>query len=141
MARFEREKAHVMPLCGQPGFQLAARVSRIVAEDWLVSFQANRYWVPFSLVGKTVEVQRQGEEVHLFHRDQLVARHQLLAGKHRLAILPEHSPGAIVRNTRSRRSATLTHRLHPGVQPEVEIRDLEIYEQLGGHFATEEAAQ
>ncbi len=122
-----------MPLCGQPGFKLAARVSRIVAEDWLVSFQANRYSVPFGLVGKTVEVQRHGDdELHIFERGNLVARHALLPGKHRLAILPEHSPGAIARNARSRRLATYPHRLHPGVQPEVEIRDLEIYEQLVG---------
>lgn len=31
---------------------------RVVAEDWLVSIDANRYSVPFALIGKAVQVVR-----------------------------------------------------------------------------------
>lgn len=138
IVRFERERATLIPLAGQPGFQLAARVSRIVPNDWLVSFQTNRYSVPFQLIGQTVEVQRQGDEVVLLHRDRAVARHRLLAGKHQVHILPEHSPGAIARNARQRRS----HAPHAGPlsspHPEVEVRDLDIYEQLIGEQLAQE---
>ena len=129
--RFEREKGALIPLAGQPGFKLAAKVSRIVPDDWLVSFATNRYSVPFGLIGQSVQVQRQGEEVLVFHRQQLVARHPLLTGKHQVRIVPEHSPGAIARNARQRRS-----HLHTGapssVPCEVEVRDLNVYQQLVG---------
>lgn len=29
---------------------------RVVADDWLVSLDANRYSVPFALIGKTLQV-------------------------------------------------------------------------------------
>jgi transposase len=129
IARFEREKGALIALSGQPGFKLAAKVSRIVPEDWLVSFETNRYSVPFNLIGKSVEVQRQGEEVLIFQREELIARHPLLGGKHQVRIVPEHSPGAIARNARQRRS----HAAPSGAgsaHSEVQIRDLAIYEQL-----------
>jgi transposase len=43
VVRFEREKGHLLPLAGQPGLRLPAKLSRIVPEDWLVSFQTHRY--------------------------------------------------------------------------------------------------
>src|SRR5205814_301361 len=43
---------------GQPGFRLEASQPRRVAEDYLVSFETNRYSVPFTLIGQTVEVTR-----------------------------------------------------------------------------------
>jgi hypothetical protein len=141
IARFERERVHLIPLAGQPGFKLGTAVSRIVAEDWLVNFEANRYSVPFNLVGHTVQVQRQGEEVHIFAGSNLVARHRLIEAKHQVAILPEHSPGAIARNARTRRWAARTPSSRAGLPPEVEIRDLAIYERLLAQPATEEAAQ
>jgi hypothetical protein len=103
-----------------------------VPEDWLVSFQTNRYSVPFTLMGQIVEVQRQGEQVLIFHRKQLVASHPLLGGKHQVHLLPEHSPGAIARNQRSRRSQGLRAGTPQRGHPEVEVRDLALYEQLFG---------
>jgi hypothetical protein len=138
VVRFEREKGHLIPLAGQPGFRLAAKLSRIVPEDWLVSFQTNRYSVPFTLMGKTVQVQRQGEQVLIFHRERLVASHPLLGGRHQVHVLPEHSPGAIARNQRTLRSQGLHAGTSQGMPPEVEVRDLALYEQLIGQPQAEE---
>lgn len=130
LERFERERTHLIALAGQPGFALARSVSRIVAEDWLVSFEANRYSVPFRLIGQTVSVKREGEWLRIRHRDELVAEHPLAAGKHQVCILPEHSPGAAARNQRSRRPAPPAPGARAGLLPEVEIRDLALYESL-----------
>jgi hypothetical protein len=135
--RFERERKHLLALAGQPGFALARSVSRIVPGDWLVSFEANRYSVPFRLIGQTVSVKREGEWLRIRHRDELVAEHPLAAGKHQVRILPEHSPGAAARNQRTRRSVAV-----PGgreaLLPQVEVRDLALYEQLCAAAAPEE---
>jgi transposase len=134
--RFARERAALILTSGQPSFALAGRRSRIVASDYLVSFATNRYSVPCTLIGQTVELERQGGELLIYHRDRLVAQHPLAVGSHQLVIDPKHGPGALARNTRRRfASATGTRHLHL-VGEEVEIRDLVFYEQLaGGHAA------
>ncbi len=128
--RFIREQPTLVPTTTQPGFRLAARVPRIVAEDYLVSFETNRYSVPFPLIGQTVEVHRQDGQLQIFHRGQLVVTHAVLPGPHQLRILPEHGPGAIARTARHRPSTPTAG--HAAGYPEVEIRDLTIYETLSG---------
>jgi len=129
--RFVQEQPALIPTATQPSFRLAARYTRIVADDYLVSFETNRYSVPFTLIGQTVEVQARDGQVEIVHRGQLVATHPLLLGKYQLRILPEHGPGAIARTARQRLStpALLSTALQAR-DPEVEIRDLAIYDAL-----------
>lgn len=101
-----------------------------MAEDYLVSFDTNRYSVPFRLIGQRVEVHRRGDTVHIFHRDREVATHPVLPGTHQFHILPEHGPGACARTSRPRRSTWNDPAIRPGALPEVEVRDLACYEAL-----------
>ena len=136
--RFERECGQLVPLAGQRSFQREARVSRMVAEDYLVSFDTNRYSVPCRLIGQRVEVQRRGETVHIFHRDREVATHPVLPGRYQFHILPEHGPGAIARLPRQRRSTVSEPASRTASLAEVEIRDLACYEALCGNAAAQE---
>jgi len=120
----------LVPLAGQRGFQQEARVSRIVADDYLVSLATNRYSVPCRLIGQRVEVQRRGDTVHIFHRDQEVAAHPVLSGTYQFRILPEHGPGAIARTARQRQSTPTRSAGAAHTRPEVEVRDLACYEAL-----------
>ena len=88
--RFTREQPTLIATATQPSFRLAARVPRVVAEDYLVSFETNRYSVPFTLIGQTVEVLRRDSQLDIFHQGWLVVTHPLLAGQYQLRILPEH---------------------------------------------------
>jgi transposase len=129
--RFALEQPHLVPLCGQPGYQLEARFTRIVADDFLVSFETNRYSVPFTLIGQSVEVQRRAGEIQVFHTGRLIASHPELSGKYQVRVLPEHGPGALARNQR-RLGSTLPPSL-PSQGPwplQVEVRDLATYEAL-----------
>jgi hypothetical protein len=114
------------------------RVSRIVAEDYLVNVDTNRYSVPFCLIGQRVEAYRRGDTLHIFHRDHEVATHPVLPGRHQFRILPEHGPGAVARLPRQRRSTISEPSPCAGSLPEVEIRDLACYEALCGSDATHE---
>ncbi len=129
--RFRMEQAHLIPTAGQPPFRLEARQARIVASDYLVSFETNRYSVPFGLIGQTVEVRRSQGQLQFFHQSTRVAEHPELPGKYQLRILPEHGPGAIARTARRWRSTVPA----PGAAApfaEVEVRDLALYEALAG---------
>jgi hypothetical protein len=87
--------------------------------------------VPFTLIGQTVEITRRGGRLHIAQGGHLVAEHDELVGKYQMRILPEHGPGAIARTARRRRSALFSDSLGRGALPEVEVRDLAIYEALG----------
>ena len=129
--RFAQEQPCLVPTTSQPSFRLEAPLVRIVAEDYLVSVDTNRYSVPFSLIGQTVEIQRRAGTLRFRHRGALVAEHPECAGRHQLRILPEHGPGAIARTARYRRSTVPA--LHPiSVEPVVEVRDLDLYNALLG---------
>lgn len=84
-------------------------------------------------------MQRRGDTVPIFHRDQEIAPPPGLPGQHQFRILPEHGPGAIARITRQRRSTLSARTTRPGAFPEVEGRDLSCYEALGVSAAASEA--
>jgi hypothetical protein len=132
IARFAEERAVLMPIAGHGAFGENRRLARIVADDYLVSFQTNRYSVPFRLIGKTVEVVAVGDTVRIEHGGQAVAEHPRLAGKHQMRILPEHGPGPAARNARLRYAHPApVAELNRWVGPhEVEVRDLAVYEEI-----------
>ena len=105
-------------------------VDRVVAEDYLVSYRTNRYSVPFQPIGRTVNVRPREDRLEISHRGGLVAFHPLFDGKHQVRILPEHGPGAAVRNARQIRSTPLPSAHDSGDLPQVEVRDLAVYETL-----------
>jgi transposase len=131
--RFAREASALAATRGHPSFLQATRRSRIVAEDWLVAIDANRYSVPWRLIGKSVEVVRVGASWHILHQGRLVAEHPVLLGRHQLRVDPAHGPGAAARNVRKRFSdmASLPDG-EPAAHgaPGVEVRDLAVYDEI-----------
>ena len=132
--RFVREAPALTPLRARAGFLAAVPRLRVVAEDWLVSIDTNRYSVPWRLIGATVEVLRAGGNWQIRHRGELVAEHPVLPGRHALSVIPEHGPGATARNARTRYadSARLNGPAAEAAErfSVVEQRDLAVYEQM-----------
>ena len=131
--RFADEAAALVRTAGQPSFLAAMVRDRVVADDWLVSIDTNRYSVPCTLIGKTVQVVRVGGQWQISHQGKLVAEHPVLASRYELSVDPAHGPGAIARNAR-KRFATLAAPAPRAARPlpEVELRDLAVYEELFG---------
>lgn len=133
IVRFAREAPALTALAGRAGFLAAVPRSRVVASDWLVSIDANRYSVPWRLIGATVEVFRVGGQWQIRHRGAVVAEHPVLVGRYGLSVKPQHGPGALARNARTRYAE---HAARPVTGPgaaerfaTVEQRDLTVYEQ------------
>ncbi len=127
--RFADERGLLVPTGGHPAFRLEASQPRIVPSDYLVALDTNRYSVPFTLMGQTVEVRRRQGQVEIWHRHALVATHAELTGRYQIAIRPEHGPGPLARNARQRYGTPPPASL-PLPIPDVEIRDLGWYEAL-----------
>lgn len=126
--RFVTEAPSLIATTGHASFRHEAVQRRIVADDYLVSFETNRYSVPFRLIGQEIDVRRHHGQLELRHRGTLVATHPLLAGKYQVAILPEHGPGPIARRQRGIRSTPAP--AHPTPPAEVDVRDLRIYDDV-----------
>jgi Transposase and inactivated derivatives len=131
--RFAQERTHLLSTTSHPSFRLDARLTRTVADDYLVSVDTNRYSVPFILIGQSVEVVRRAGQLLIFHRHALVAEHAELQGRHQLRILPEHGPGASARTARRLRSTRPAWSTARPSLPDVEIRDLALYDALTGN--------
>jgi transposase len=128
--RFAEEARALVPTASQPSFLAAMVRERIVADDWLVSIDGNRYSVPFALIGKTVQVVRQGGSWVIRHRGAVVAEHPVLAGRAQLNVQPQHGPGAAARTARQHYSSPTLAATAVDLSREVEVRDLAIYERL-----------
>jgi hypothetical protein len=131
--RFAEEATALVPVAGQGSFLQAMLRERVVADDWLVSLEGNRYSVPFGLIGKTVQVVREGGAWVIRHQGRIVAEHAVLAGRARLSVRHEHGPGAAARNARQRYAEPCERPITArGVDAgrEVEVRDLAVYDQL-----------
>jgi hypothetical protein len=129
--RFAQEQPVLLPTTSQPSFRLEAPLARIVADDWLVSVDTNRYSVPFLPIGQAVEVHRRNGTLRILHRGAPVAEHPELGGKHQVRILPEHGPGASARTARRQHSTPAPARSAVSATV-VEIRDLAVYDALLG---------
>jgi transposase len=132
IVRFAREAQALTPLAGRAGFLAALPRSRVVASDWLVSIDANRYSVPWRLIGATVEVLRVGGHWQIRHRGAVVAEHPVLVGRYGLSVKPEHGPGAVARNARTRYGVRTVGQMPAAAErlAVVEQRDLGVYEQM-----------
>jgi transposase len=134
--RFTQEAAHLVPTRAQPSFLAAMVRERVVAEDWLVSIDGNRYSVPCRLIGQTVQVAREVDQWVIRHRGQVVAEHAVLEGRAQLAVNPKHGPGAASRNARQRYATPRQSTAADASRHEVEVRDLAFYEHLSTHGAS-----
>jgi hypothetical protein len=132
--RFGAEAPALTPLAARAGFLAAMPRVRVVASDWLVTIDTNRYSVPWRLIGATVEVLRVGGNWQIRHRGALLAEHAVLSGRHALSVKPEHGPGAVARNARTRYADTAKLLGRENLAGEhlavVEHRDLAVYEQM-----------
>lgn len=139
IVRFAEEAAHLVPTAAQASFLTAMVRERVVAEDWLVSIDGNRYSVPCRLIGKTVQVVREADRWVIRHRGQVVAEHAVLDGRAQLSVRPEHGPGAASRNVRKRYGTPSAATRDRAGMHDVEVRDLTVYERLGTDALSEAA--
>ena len=76
-----------------------------------------------------MQVVRVGGSWVIRHRGAVVAEHTVQAGRGHLSVQPGHGPGAAARNARQRYGAPVDAPA-PDASREVEVRDLDVYEQL-----------
>ena len=127
LARWGQEA--LRSVAGQPDYDTSYACWRQVAKDCLLSYRGQRYSVPHAYAGKTVLVKEpvHGTEITVWYQNRLLCRHRLGTGPRQCHIDPEHYRG--LPGSRSLRSTSVP--LSPPGAPEVEIRPLAVYEEVG----------
>lgn len=123
--RIKDERLH--PTGARPPFILQETHLRKVPADCLVSFETNRYSVPWQYANREVEVQPgPGQTVRIFHQGSLIAQHARIDGKYKVNMDHEHYRGLL------KKPEPMRAFRWDKVNPEVQVRNLEVYETLGG---------
>jgi transposase len=128
--RFRGETLKPVP-AGRALYRLQRHPLRTVASDCMVSYETNRYSVPWRLVGQAVEVAVISHQIQIFHRGMPVAEHPLNTGRHQIIRDAAHFRGLFRTDVAAKgQRPTLPNLLWTVATPEVEVRDLAVYEAV-----------
>jgi transposase len=131
---WQEEVRHLQPCAGRPPFPHAPAIVRRVSRDAYVSYQSNRYPVPWQAAGQEVTLRVASEQLEIRGDGVLLARHPLCLGRHQVLSLPGHYaglPGPAKRAPTAVGAPGGKARITVTVAvPEVEIRPLAAYEAL-----------
>ena len=127
---WEEERRHLQPLAGRLPFPHLPAVVRRVSRDAYVSYQGNRYSVPWTAAGAEVTLHEQEGQLEIRQGRERLARHPLAGGKHQLCTVPAHHDGLPLGPQGG--SGGKARIVLPERGPEVEARPLQAYEALLG---------
>jgi hypothetical protein len=85
-----QEKDQLVPLSLVRPYVPVVRVDRKVASDTFVSFENNRYSVPPSHIGKTIEIIAQGGIIKIRLGDAIITEHEQSSSTGQSIMKPEH---------------------------------------------------
>jgi transposase len=131
---------HLLSIEGRPDYDTSYVSHRQVMKDCLISYNGNRYSVPYVYVGKTVTVRETLDSglLRIFHQQNRLAEHKLATGKGAMVMEAAHY-GSLPRKPHAPAVTTneLVRELVPGpgvglhhAVPEVELRSLTTYEEV-----------
>jgi len=116
-------------------------VSRKISRDSFVSYNGNRYSVPYKYAGREARVQIEGRRLRIFAGSDKVCEHEILAGSHRVSRDKEHFRGLLSEvllenKSRSNRGSPVLRFNDPVVESpaSVSLREVQrgIFEELSG---------
>ncbi len=122
-ARFAHERLRSRE--GRPPFQLQTALLRTVSRECCVTIDTNRYSVPAAFIGREVEVHQGPQDtLCVYAQGQLIATHPRQEARYQRLVEPGHLAGLPG-------GPALPSRFLPATPlPDVEVRDLAIYEAL-----------
>ncbi len=126
LARWDADRMNLASVNGRAAYPYVDDELRKVARDAFVSWQGNRYSVPWRYAGKEVWVRERGGEVEVHYGAQQIAVHAPAPHKHVIVRKPEHHEG-IPLGVRQERKTVVHIRQ---TAPVFEIRPLAAYESV-----------
>jgi len=88
--RFEGEKAALRPIVNHPSYLRVRSFTRKVSTDFRIDVDTNRYSVPPTFVGQTLEVVIEADSLQVLYQDRIIAEHAVHPGHHQVIEDPGH---------------------------------------------------
>lgn len=108
--------------------------TRKVARDCFISFQANKYSVPYMYAGREAIVKTNAGRFQVLIDGKTICEHEIIAGKNRVSRKKEHFKGLLKEILKD--GCTPYQKLplmnFSGEDIDVEKRSLDVYDQIGG---------
>jgi transposase len=128
---WNEEKLHLLPRAGRPSYPSAGEEIRKVSRDAYLSFQGNRYSVPWRVAGQEVTVWMSEGQLYIRRGKERLATHALCpAGSHQTITLKMHHEGIPLGVSSRVGKAHIVVRSSVKEMPVVEVRSLLTYESL-----------
>ena len=127
--RWNDEKLRLQPISGRLAYPYVDEELRKVARDAYVSWESNRYSVPWAYAGSPVWVRDREDQIEVHYGGEKIAVHPRASGKHQILTVPEHHHG-IPLGIRGPSTKTLIHIQQTA--PTVEVRSLAAYDSVAG---------
>lgn len=127
--RWDAEKLHLQAVAGRLPYPYVDEELRKVARDAYVSWESNRYSVPWAYAGSEVWVRDRENQVEVHYGGNRIAVHPRASGQHQIMTVPEHHHG-IPLGIRGPSTKILVHIQQTA--PVVEVRPLAAYESVAG---------
>lgn len=125
---WEEERPFLQALAGRLPFPCRPEIIRRVSRDAYVSFESNRYPVPWTVAGREATLRTVGDQVEIVVGGEVVVTHPRCWGRHQVLVLPGQYTGL---PTPAAGPPSGKGRIHVVVrEPEVEVRALAAYEAL-----------
>jgi transposase len=145
--RLQQERTHLIAIEGKRDYETRILEPRTVARDCYMTFHGNRYSIPWQYGANLVFVcVTSDERVQIFHDGQLIATHVLERGRGKTVTIEEHHKGLWKEVMGRKEGMMQVGEILPGILstwqavPEVEKRDLTIYESLPLQFSEGEGS-
>ena len=123
------KKENLRSLDGISLYQIVREEGRKISRDCYVSYQGNKYSVPYNYAGRSATARIEGSTISILVDSELICEHELLPGSNRVSRKKEHFKGLLSEimkqnNTSGRKSHTILR--FP--DPVVEHRPIASYE-------------
>jgi len=126
---WQAEVPQLQPLGGRPPYPYLPECTRRVARDAYVTYQTNRYSVPWTAAGRDVILRERGDLLEILQHGERLALHPLCPIRHQVLTEPAHHHG-IPLGPLGRSARAMVHiRLSA---PAVEVRPLAVYDTVAG---------
>lgn len=128
---FERlKRENLISMCNKVEYDLSEIIYRKVQTDCRVCFRSNFYSVPYKYAGKEISLKVFENNIKIYYRGEIIAEHTLSEDRNKDIIIEEHFSGLKELGLFNLNSFKENNIKKENSYPQVEIRDLSIYQEI-----------
>lgn len=132
------KQENLQPLDDKSEYIICQTFTRKITRDCFISFQANKYSVPYLYAGREAVILTSSSssagKLQVVIDGKVICEHEILAGRNRVSRKKEHFKGLLKEILKERRTSyqKLPLMNFSGGDIDVEKRSLDIYDEIGG---------